>query len=134
MEPGSSKDEVFRNWCARFARQLVFSEPSKGWGVKRSSEGAPIGKDTVANNSGGVLLAWDLFGGVGTDSTTVVDNPDSINIAGQVFVAVEAFDSLNGVFPPSGSEPPMGTQLDQMIYDHHGWALSQIMNKLGIPH
>jgi len=136
MAPGPYKEEIFRAWCVRFARQLVYSEPGDGWGVKRASEGSPIGKDTIANSSNSNLIAWDLFIGTGSSNTQVADNPDSINITGQVFVSVEAVDSLDGLFPPEGNTtPPLDHyKLTENMYNEHGWALSMIMDKLGIPH
>jgi hypothetical protein len=112
-QPSEAKDESFREWCIDLAEQVTFSYPGHGFGVKRAGEGRPISKDTIAQQVGTVLWAWDLFTGVGTASTGVVPNPDSMDITGQIFVPVEPVDHLGGSTPPEPPDPPAPTCLYQ---------------------
>lgn len=104
MLPGDAKDNLFRDWCIQLAKQLNFSFPDQGWGVKKADSGRPISKDTIAKLESGRILIWDLFSGVGTSSTTTVNDPDSQDVTGQVFVSVGAQDFL-GITPPTPGNP-----------------------------
>jgi len=103
--PSEAKDDLFRQWCIDLAEQITFSYPGRGYGVKRADPNRPISKDTLAQEVGPVLIAWDLFTGVGTSSTGVVPDPDSFDITGQTFVGVAPVDHLGGT-PPTPPDPP----------------------------
>lgn len=108
-QPSEAKDGMFRDWCIDLAEQVAFSYPGHGFGVKRADPNRPISKDTIAQQVGSVLWAWDLFTGVGTATTAVVPNPDAMDISGQTFVPVEAVDHLGGSPPPIPPDPPAPT-------------------------
>lgn len=105
LAASSAKEELFRLWCIRFAEQVAFALPGQGWGMKKASNTRPISKDTLTQKQpDGSLLVWDLFGGVGTNATTVVGDPTAMVITDQVFVEVAAINHLGDVPPPA--EPP----------------------------
>lgn len=99
--PSSQKEDIFRQWCIKFAEQLAHTFPNEGWGMKRAEPTRPISKDTVARQLGGQLLIWDLFSGVGAadaagnGTTTVVPFPDAQDVTGQVFVEVIPMNHLS---------------------------------------
>lgn len=103
-------DVQARTWSLRFAQQVAFELPGQGWGMKRADPGRPIGKDTIANRTGG-LKCWDLLMGTGTGAPVLVDDPESQDISDQVFVEVEPFNWLGTVrLPPT--LPPDVSQLE----------------------
>jgi len=107
MPTSGEKEEIFRQWCIRFAEQVAFSFPNQGWGMKRASDGRPISKDTLTQQqANGTLFVWDMFGNVGTDNTTVNGDPSNMVITDQVFVPVTPTNHL-GSTPPPPVEPPV---------------------------
>lgn len=109
LAPGPAKEELFRLWCIRFAEQVAFALPGQGWGMKKASDTRPISKDSITQKQpDGTMMTWDLFGGVGTATTSVVADPTGFSLtAPQVFVEVAAIDHLAGAPPPPAPpEPP----------------------------
>jgi hypothetical protein len=103
--PGEEFEERARQWSIHFAEQVAFELPNQGWGMKRADPNRPISKDTIARQIDGRLLIWDLLTGTGTGSPRPVDNPESEDITGQVFVQVEPTNRLPHVAAPSPPAP-----------------------------
>jgi hypothetical protein len=115
IQPGESIT-VFeartRVWSVRFAEQVAYELPGQGWGVKRADPTRPISKDTIAQQQGAVLLAWDLLLGAGTGSPSLIPDPDSQDVTGQYYeVRPEYFSprdhlSSGSPVPPDPPVPP----------------------------
>src|SRR5262245_7779106 len=87
-DPGPDHEELTRQWSTQLAEQIAFEQPQFGIGKKRADPNRPISKDAIARADGARLLAWDILTGTGTGHPMLVDDPDSIDITGQVFVPV----------------------------------------------
>jgi hypothetical protein len=111
-EPGPAFEEQVRQWSIRFAEQVAYDVPGQGYGTKRASPTRPISKDSLARNAGDTLLSWDLLIGAGTGQPRLIDDPDSKDITGQVFVRVTPTNHVAGAPPPPDppTEPPGPTQ------------------------
>ena len=108
--PGEEFEERARQWSIHFAEQVSFELPGQGWGMKRADPNRPISKDTIARQLDGRLLIWDLLTGTGTGSPRPVDNPESEDITGQVFVQVQPTNHLQNVpAPPAATSPGAST-------------------------
>jgi hypothetical protein len=108
--PGEEFEERARQWSIHFAEQVSFELPNQGWGMKRADPNRPISKDTIARQLDGRLLIWDLLTGTGTGSPRPVDNPESEDITGQVFVQVQPTNHLQNVAaPPAATSPGAST-------------------------
>lgn len=104
--PGEEFEERARQWTIKFAQQVAFDMPNQGWGMKRADPNRPISKDTIARLDAGRLLIWDLLTGTGTGMPRPVDDPESQDITGQLFVEVVATNHLKGIVPTQGVVPP----------------------------
>lgn len=102
---GDAHEERCRQWALRFAEQVAFTHPNDGWGMKRADPGRPLSKDSIARQVEARLLMWDLLSGAGTGSPTLVDDPDSHDVTGQVFVPVIPTNHLAEV-PDAPTPPP----------------------------
>ena len=103
--PGPDHEERIRQWTTQLAEQIAFERPQDGFGKKRADRGRPISKDTIARPDGAMLLAWDLLTGSGTGRPTLVVDAESIDITGQVFVAVTPRNHLGTTPPPAEPIP-----------------------------
>lgn len=119
MEPTGAKDGIFREWCIKLAQQLKFNFPTAGYGVKRADSTRPISKDTIAQKNDSFFVVYDLFSGVGTDNTEVVDVPSSEDVTGQVFEEVDAHNYLDSVV-----EPPSTGTLESRVRAIEEWIRS----------
>ena len=111
-EPGPEFEEKARQWSTAIAEQLAFERPQDGFGKKRADPGRPISKDAIARQLGDRLLAWDMLTGAGTGHPTLVADPDSMDITGQVFVPVTPRNHVGAAAPSQPSPPsqPPGLQ------------------------
>lgn len=100
-QPGEAFEERARQWSIAFAEQVAF-EQGPLWGMKRADPNRPISKDTITfyADDDGVLRIWDLLTGTGTGSPRLVENPESEDITGQVFVRVTPTNHLGTVITP----------------------------------
>jgi hypothetical protein len=105
--PGPDHEERIRQWTTQLAEQIAFERPQDGFGKKRADRGRPISKDTIARPDGAMLLAWDILTASGTGRPTLVVDSDSIDITGQVFVAVTPRNHLGTAPPPAEPVPQM---------------------------
>jgi len=114
MPAGPEADERARHWTVGFAKQSVFSFPELNFGSKRADPGRPISKDSIAQEQpDGKLFSWDLLSGAGSGSPTLVLNPESSNITGQIFVPVEALNVIgNSPSPPNPPSPSPNNERD----------------------
>jgi len=102
--PGEAFEETARQWSIRFAEQVAF-ELGPMWGMKRADPNRPISKDTLSFYADDTIRIWDLLTGTGTGSPRLVENPESEDITGQVFVRVTPTNHL-GVAQPPVTNPP----------------------------
>lgn len=101
--PGEQHEENVRQWSIRFAEQVAF-EQGPQWGMKRADPNRPISKDTIALNDGRLLI-WDLLLGTGTGNPRLLDDPDSEELVGQVFVVVQPTNHLGTPEQPPAQPP-----------------------------
>jgi hypothetical protein len=91
-------DEAFENraraWTRGLAQQIVYSTGDRSWGCKNAGGGRPQSKDAIAQQVGGRLIGYDMMFGVGTGSPAYNNDPASMDITGQTFMAVEPFDHI----------------------------------------
>jgi hypothetical protein len=136
FEPGVSEADV-RFWNIRFARQVAFSLPGEGYGLKSTSSTGTIGKDTIARKVGDDVYCWDLLIGAGSGNPKLSPDPAFHNIGpngpppdgGQKFRSVDEFggplDSLGagtvpvdpGV-PGEGPATPSSDVLERFLAAH----------------
>lgn len=121
MPNSGEKDEAFRTYTGELASHLAWKF-GPHWGTKRASSGRPNAKDSVAFQDERILYGFDIFSGVGTNSTrlqiatrgvNLTDPlPENENTGDQVFVAPPAFDTpapkdwLSFVTPAPDPQPP----------------------------
>jgi hypothetical protein len=95
-------DEARRSLTMLFAQQCCFELGSE-WGTKKSSTSSPLSADVVAFTDGFIFVGWDtqIAGGI------IAQFPDSINLTGQVFVAVDPVNHLEfpNTMPPENKCP-----------------------------
>ncbi len=115
--PSDAFEEQARQWSIKLSQQVHFDTSDARWGMKKADPGRPISKDTITQQ-GSPLLCWDLLNGTGTGSPTLVQDPDSLDITGQVFVPEPAVDHVGGIapIPPQPIPPSPGYQsLDKWL-------------------
>lgn len=105
-------DEAFENqcrlWTKMLAEQIAFSFPGQGFGTKNAGGGRPQSKDSLARFANGRLINYDMLGGVGTGSPTLLMDPDGVDITGQTFIPVTPINHLATVPPPvPPTQPPV---------------------------
>jgi hypothetical protein len=89
--------------------QLAFERPQDGFGKKRADPGRPISRTRSPGRS--TVGSWRGHArGAGTGHPALVDDPDSMDITGQVFVPVTARDHLETAPPPQPVQPPEPVQ------------------------
>lgn len=137
MPQGPEAEDRARAWTIGLAEQLAFSHPGQGYGCKRADPGRPISKDSIAQpQADGRLFAWDQLSGAGTGSPTLVQHPDSMDITGQVFVAVPAVDHLtNGgstPVPPTPEPSPVIPYTEQYAIEF-GLACNDVYRETTAP-
>lgn len=91
-------DDARRALTRRFAEQARF-ELGPNWGTKRASPTRPLSADVICTQD--PFVGWDtqIAGGI------IAQFPDSIDLAGQVFVAVDPIDHLQAFVPPGEPVP-----------------------------
>lgn len=123
-EPGEHFEQQVRDWTTMFAEQVRFTLPDGGWGCKNAGGGRPRSKDVLAHigREDGKLIGWDLFIGTGTGKPRLAEDPDSMDLTGQVFEPVTGINHLDTpdvVVPaPDVPAPPVGnppTSDDQFV-------------------
>lgn len=91
-------DEAFENrcraWTRGLAQQIVHDTGDSSYGTKSAGPGRPQSKDAIAQQQGVKLFGWDMLGGVGTGSPSLVEDPATQDITGQIFIPVEPFDHV----------------------------------------
>jgi hypothetical protein len=94
-------DDARRKLTMLFAEQCCFELGSE-WGTKKSSQLSPLSADVVAFTDGFIFIGWDtqLASGI------IAQFPDSIDLAGQVFVSVNPVDNI-GDNPNPNPIPPV---------------------------
>ncbi len=107
--PGDDFEEQARQWSIELAQQVHFDTSDARWGMKRADAGRPVSKDTITQQ-GSPLLCWDLLNGTGTGSPTLVPDPESQDITGQVFVPEPAVNHVGTTQPPIPPVPTPGRQ------------------------
>ena len=87
VPPSEEAEERARVWTLGLIAQINFDNGTV-YGSKRASATRPLSKDGMASREGGKLLCWDMLSGAGTGAPSVNDNPDSMDITGQIFEPV----------------------------------------------
>lgn len=118
MESGAAAEDRARKWTVGLVSQIVF-EHGPTYGSKRADPGRPISKDAIAQQNGAELLGWDMLTGAGSGSPTLVTNPSSMDITGQVFEHVEGRDviTLGEDGEEEGEDGGGGGSRDLIPYD-----------------
>ena len=119
IDPGEEApvfEDRVRQWNIKRIEHVVFeTNNNEGWGAKRADSGRPIGKDSIAQRSltSSALICWDTLLGTGTGHPTAILDPDSIDIADQVFVEVPGVDWIGETpeDPPDDDDPPVSDDL-----------------------
>jgi hypothetical protein len=114
---GPDIEEAARQWSIGFAEQVAFERPGDGYGMKRADAGRPISKDTLSRQMDDRLLIWDLLAGAGSGHPTIVDDPDSQDVTGQVFVPVVPRRHVALVDPPEIDFAPVLMRLEALRAD-----------------
>jgi len=98
-------DDEARRQLTRFIAEQCRFELGPNWGTKRASETRPLSADVVCMQN--PFVGWDtqIAGG------TIAQFPESIELAGQVFVPVDPVQHL----PASDSPPDSVLQLQKQI-------------------
>jgi hypothetical protein len=105
--PGAAVEEACRQWSRNFSQQVRFETNNPRWGMKNAGGGRPTSKDTIAFDLGdGRIRIWDLISGAGTGRGTLVADPHSEDITGQVFEPQPPVDHLGVGQPPVENPPP----------------------------
>lgn len=113
-ESGEHFEQRVREWTTMFAEQVRYLLPDGGWGCKNAGGGRPRSKDVLAhiNREDGKLIGWDLFIGTGTGRPQLAEDPDSMDLTGQVFEPVNPVNHLattDVTIPePTIPAPPVG--------------------------
>lgn len=80
------------------AQQLAYTFPGEGWGMKAASAGRPVSADVI-----GRMMAGTLYG---VRVVPFTNAPQTMTLAGQVFVPVGAVNHLRDAAPPPPPPPP----------------------------
>lgn len=133
--PTEPNEAAFQNWTHCLCQQLKYSLPNDGWGHKSASPDRPHSKDCIALQS--PFIGWDIILGAGDVGATLSLNGDSIDLTGQFFEPVEAFNHLGiptepPVDPPvePPTEPPVSVEWQTAVLDElkkHTVLLTQIV-------
>lgn len=110
----ASNETASQDWAHKLAQQLKFSFPAAGWGHKFAGPGRPHSKDVVCVLS--PFIGWDIVLGAGTPNPVLSLNGDSIDLTGQLFEQVDAYDWLSngGVIPIPPTDDTL-KKLDQIL-------------------
>jgi len=86
--------DVAREWTHNLAEQFAFTFPSEGWGHKAAGGGRPPSTDVIARNCCGGLWGYDTILSQGLPNQSLISRPDTLNLAGQEFIPVQAFNHI----------------------------------------
>lgn len=104
-------DERRREWTHQLAEQFRFTY-GPAWGHKSAGAGRPHSADVLAYQDGATFIGFDTQNGT-VDPPTLVDDPDPIDLTGQVFEPVEPVDYLAAGGPePDPDEGPIRLEVD----------------------
>ena len=132
--PESQADDTARKWTLGLIAQINFEHPNQGYGSKRADAGRPLSKDSLAQQVGATLNNWDLLSGTGTGHPTLVQNPDSEDITGQIWEFVAGRDVIgNAPAPPNPSpQPPASVPPYNEAYSvEFGLGCNEVYNESG---
>ena len=98
-------DNSARDWILNFAQQVCYSRGS-AYGTKSTSPQSPQTKDVLAYRTLANLYGWDLLYASGSSDCRVVFNPETMDITGQTFIAVQPINHLALTpVPPTPPDP-----------------------------
>jgi hypothetical protein len=125
MPEGPAAEDRARQWTLGLIAQVVYERPGEGYGSKRADPTRPLSKDGLARDDAfsHQLLVWDLLAGAGSGRPTLVANPESHEITGQVFVEIPGRDVLGGQTPTPPIQPPKPAYPG----DPSGWELGRVL-------
>lgn len=93
-------DDARRRLTRLVAEQTAF-ELGPNWGTKRADPARPLSADVIATRD--PFVGWDFQ----VAGAVIAQFPESVTLAGQVFVPVDPVDHL-GVAPPGAPPSPAG--------------------------
>jgi len=102
--------ESARTWTRALAEQFAFTFPKETWGTKQADSGRPPSTDVICTKI--PFYGYDVIISQGTPEQALAHNPESINLEGQIYIAVEPCDHLASSAPeqdyPYPDEPTTG--------------------------
>ncbi len=130
-----TNDEDSATWTHKLCQQLKYSFPNDGWGHKSAGPGRPHSADVICLSS--PFIGWDIIIAAGSSDAKLNLNGESIDLSGQIFEQVTAFDFLEGTIPVP---PPTGTideklnliiaklnNLEEQMNQYHGQEMDAIV-------
>lgn len=95
-------------WTHRLCEQLKYSFPNDGWGHKSAGPGRPHSADCIALQS--PFIGWDIIYDSASPNAQLQLTTPSIDLTGQLFEPVSAYNHLQDVV-----EPPIPPPVDDTI-------------------
>jgi len=109
--PKTTNVEDSQVWTHRLCEQLKFSFPSVGYGHKSAGPGRPHSSDVFCMAS--PFIGWDIIFQSGSPSAELNLNAESIDLGGQIFEQVTAYDHVGGGDTPP--PPPSGGTIEEKL-------------------
>lgn len=107
-------DEDSANWTHSLCQQLKFSYPNDSWGHKSAGPGRPHSADCICLSS--PFIGWDIITNAGTPQAKLNLGAESIDLSGQIFEQVVAYDFLGNSVPvPPPTPGTIEEKLDLII-------------------
>lgn len=122
-----TNDEDASNWTHQLCQQLKYSFPNDGWGHKSAGPGRPHSADVICLSS--PFMGWDIISSAGSPDAKLNLNAESIDLSGQIFEQVPAFNFLVDDIPVPPTPPSIEEKLDliiTMLTRYHGEEMEAI--------
>lgn len=118
IERNGNEDNC-RIWIYKLAQQFEHNFPVFGkFGSKRQGSGYPQTKDVVAIKNTNGFFGWDLVLGAGSTLAEINSNPSTIDLTGQEFIPVNAYDWLGEANPVPTPDPTPNPAITlEKVYD-----------------
>jgi hypothetical protein len=97
-KPLAQGDDNQRRALTKIIAEQICFDLGPTWGTKRADSGRPPSKDAIAQKQpDGKLFSWDWQNGATREP---IDDPDHVDITGQVFIEVAPVAHLDGQTGP----------------------------------
>jgi hypothetical protein len=123
--------ESARAWTMKLAEQFAFSFPDENWGTKSAGGGRPPSTDVIARNCCGGLWGYDVILSQGIAAQTLISQPHTLNLAGQVFISVSPRNHLGNNSSPPPPPPPVNLEPIYVQLSALGQQISMLTAKIG---